>query len=432
MATVYLATTGSRLGARRWCALKVLHDKLSDQEQYSSMFFNEARIASEIAHPHVCNVFDYGSSNGQAYLAMDFLQGKSLANVAQACAGEDDLALHAARVARILADICEGLSAIHEYETSGEGPLRVVHRDISPDNLILGFDGFVKVIDFGLAKVPCRGEKTQSGILKGKISYIAPELLTGAPASASADLWSLGVVAWELLTGQRLFRRATDAGTLRSLVEHPVDPPSQLRPGLPPALDAIVLRALERDPTERYASARDFGAALWAFLGAQPKLIQHHDLRDWLSRLFPGERERLLSQLESPPALAPPDSAIHRARRSVRLRSGLLGRVSSALPTRHRRRAMVTALVLAGAVGLGLFRWGSGRTATLSAGAIPNANALPAGMAFRGQPLRFRDDKAALVSSAGFVVEVKRSPDASEVIVHVRPSPPAAQLSAAP
>jgi serine/threonine protein kinase len=420
MATVYLATGGARLGNRRWCALKVLHDKLNEHEQYLSMFLNEARIASEIAHPHVCGVFDYGCINGQAYLAMDFLQGKSLASLGQVCTEADDPTEHARRIARILADTCEGLSAIHEYGTVSEGQLNVVHRDISPDNLILGFDGFVKVIDFGLAKVACRGEKTQSGILKGKISYIAPELLSGNPASASADIWSLGVVAWELLTGKRLFRKATDAETLRALTEQAIAAPSAVRPGLPVQLDAVVLRALERDPLRRYATAREFGADLWMFLHSQPKLPQHHDLRDWLEQLFPGEHAQILRRLESVPASAPAEGDPRQVQRSLRLLNGLRGRVSGALPPRPRLRALAAALVAAVIVGLGLFRWGAGKPHGLS-GAMAMANALPSRSKSAAEPMQLRDDSPQLASASDFVVEVQRSSDSSEVVVHVRP-----------
>jgi serine/threonine-protein kinase len=400
--------------------LKVLHDKLSEQGHYSSMFLNEARIASEIAHPHVCGVFDYGCVNGQAYLAMDFVQGKSLAALGQACAKSDDPVEHALRVARILADTCEGLSAIHEYGTVSKGQLHVVHRDISPDNLILGFDGFVKVIDFGLAKVATRGEKTHSGILKGKISYIAPELLGGSPASASADIWSLGVVAWELLTGERLFRKATDAETLRALTEQAIAPPSEVRPGLPVELDRIVLGALERDPAQRYASARDFCAYLWGFLRSQPKLPQHHDLSAWLEHLFPDEHARLLRHLESAPVSAPPEGDPRQAQRSLRLLNGLRSRVSSTLPARPRLRTVTAALIAAAIVGLGLFRWGAGRPRGFSE-ANATANALPARSRMLAEPMQLLEESGQPTSAADFVVEVQRSSDSSEVLVHVRP-----------
>jgi serine/threonine-protein kinase len=423
MATVYLAAGGARLGNRRWCALKVLHEKLNDREHYLSMFLNEARIASEICHPHVCSVFDYGCVNGQAYLAMDFVHGKSLASVGRACEN-DDLEQHALRMARILADTCEGLSAIHEYGTLSEGRLHVVHRDISPDNLILGFDGFVKVIDFGLAKVACRGDKTESGILKGKISYIAPELLSGHPATPSADIWSLGVVAWELLTGVRLFRKATDAETLRALSEQPISPPSAVRPGLPPELDATVLRALERDPALRYASAADFAANLWNFLRSRASCPQHRELGAWLEQLFPGEHEQMLRRLEAVPPPAPGEAESRQVRRSLRLLNGLRGHVRGALPARPRTRILASALVAAAVVGLGLFHWGSSRPRGILEAFTAGSLASPA--IAQAEPMQ----PARALAPSGFVVEVERSPHSSEVVVHVRATPMSDQLSA--
>ncbi len=410
MATVYWATGGAQLGMRRVCALKVLHDKLTSRENYLAMFFNEAKIASEITHPHVCGVFDYGTAGDKAYLAMDYVRGKSLAAISRAWGDLVDPQLHAQRIARIIADACEGLSAIHEHRSTSEPELRVVHRDVSPDNLILGFDGFVKVIDFGLAKIGERGEKTQSGILKGKVSYIAPELLHGDPPTPSADIWSLGVVAWELLTGKRLFRKDTDAETLHAIVEQAIEAPSKVRPGLPSNLDAIVLRALSRKPAERYRTMAEFGAALWGFLRTRAELVQHRDLRAWLAELFPGEEADLRARIESiahTPALSVPPAA----RRSSELLGRVRARFGRALPARRQSRWVVAALAAVVCCGWAAFQWS-------------NAHAHPLGTS-RASLAGF----SGLTSGAeqhigdGLVVEVERAND-SEVTVHVRAEAP--------
>lgn len=419
MATVYLASGAGKLGTRRCCALKVLHQKLSNSETYLSMFLNEARIASEISHPHVCSVFDYGCVKGQAYLAMDFLAGKSLASLSQACGEIADPELHARRIARILADACEGLSAIHEYRSPSEGHLHVVHRDISPDNLVLGFDGFVKIIDFGLAKIECRGERTQSGILKGKISYIAPELLRGDAASASADIWSLGVVAWELLTGQRLFRKLSDAETVRAISEQEVLAPSQVLNGLPTRLDAIVLRALQRDPSLRYPTAADFSRDLWEFMRSQSTIVQHRELGDWLEQLFPGEREQTLRRLESVAASIPEEERPRRVQRNLRLLQGLRGRVSRALPARRSTRALGAVLVATAVIGVGVLRW----TREAPRAVWPNTTSAGhfsrAGLDGESSALHL-EPQARWVSPAGFAVEIERGARDSDLIVHVR------------
>jgi serine/threonine-protein kinase len=421
MATVYLASGGAQLGNRRFCALKLLHDKLGERDNYLSMFFNEARIASEISHPHVCGVFDYGSVGSQTYLAMDYVRGKSLAAVSRALGEIVDPKRHAARIARILADACEGLGAIHDHRSPLEGELRVVHRDISPDNLILGFDGFVKVIDFGLAKISGRGDKTQSGILKGKVSYIAPELLHGDHASPKTDIWALGVVAWELLTGKRLFRKATDAETLRAITEQAVEAPSKVLLGLPSNLDSVVLRALARDPGERYASTAEFGAALWDFLRTRAELVQHPELGAWLAELFPGEEARTRAELQGLPHA--PLSTAPTARRSVQLLNHLRTRALRVVPRRKQSRWFAAAFAAVVCCGWGALKWSTFHARHVP-GALHTASAalLPSILA---QAELGPSDHAATFAQAkadpSFTVDVERSNGGSEVIVHVRP-----------
>jgi serine/threonine protein kinase len=293
MATVYLAEGGPRSTARGLFALKVPHASLSAQPSYVQMFLREAELASQIDHPHVCRVFAYGRQKGVAYLAMEYLRGRSLAWILKRLGKVRDPARHGAIAARLLADACEGLQAIHEHGRELVPPPRVVHRDISPENLFLTHQGFVKIIDFGLAKVETTRDKTAPGIVKGKLSYIAPELLLGDVATARSDLWSLGVVAWELLTGQRLFHEQTDLDTVLRVQKQVIARPSSVLPGLPRELDRIVMRALQRDPANRYRSAAEFAEALWAFL-AKRKIVQHSDLAVWLS------------QAVAPPVLAVP------------------------------------------------------------------------------------------------------------------------------
>jgi serine/threonine-protein kinase len=335
MATVYLAEGGPRSSLRGLFALKVPHASLSAQPSYVQMFLREAELASRIDHPHVCRVFAFGRRKGVAYLAMEYLRGRSLASIAKRLGQIEAPARHGALVARLLADVCEGLQAIHEHGQELVPPPRVVHRDISPENLFLTEHGFVKIIDFGLAKVETTRDKTAPGIVKGKFSYIAPELLLGEVATARSDLWSLGVVAWELLTGKRLFHGQTDLATLDLVRTHVIARPSSVVPGLPRELDRIVLRALERDPANRYRDAAELATALWAFL-AKGKAVQHSDLAAWAREsgiarpARAGERSRLLDAARS-------------------LRQWRSWRVA--------RRSAVTVIGIALALTLSSFRW---------------------------------------------------------------------------
>ncbi|MGC4087709.1 MAG: serine/threonine-protein kinase [Polyangiaceae bacterium] len=294
MAKVYLAESANS-GVRRYYAVKVPHDEYANAPDFVRMFENESSLAAQLQHPHVCCAHDFGHFDGKPYLAMEFLRGRSLAALRAVLRPADDPLLHAARCARILADACEGLQAVHEHGSGQNPPPRVVHRDISPDNLLLTTDGFVKIIDFGLAKVETRREKTEPGLLKGKMAYIAPELLSGESPSVRSDVWSLGVVAWELLTGRRLFNEPTDVTTLVAVREQVLVAPSTWVPGLPKALDAVVMRALERDPERRFQSAEEFGRELWAFMTAERRVVRHAELAAFLHEHFPADRDVLQS-----------------------------------------------------------------------------------------------------------------------------------------
>jgi serine/threonine-protein kinase len=296
MANVYLACVdgpNENGGLRRVVALKVLHPNLTADPQFVDMFFDEARVASLIHHPFVCNVIDFGAAEGTYFLAMELLVGESLKKIRRAIArraAETDPARHAAYVARVLADSCEGLHAAHELCDARGRPLEVVHRDVAPDNLFVTYDGVVKVVDFGVAKLAHARHRTRTGIIKGKMDYIAPELLRGDRADRRADVWGLGVVLWEMLTLKRLFHRPTDVATLGAVLGSEVTPPSKVRAGLPEELDHIVLRALARDPDLRYPSARDLGRDLTRFLVSRGEVVGHAELSDWMEQIFPGGR----------------------------------------------------------------------------------------------------------------------------------------------
>jgi serine/threonine-protein kinase len=214
-----------------------------------------------------------------------------------------------------LADACEGLHAAHEACDDSGQPLDVVHRDVAPDNLFLTYDGVVKVVDFGVAKVARGRHRTRTGIIKGKMDYIAPELLRGARADRRADIWGLGAVLWEMLTLRRLFRRSTDVATLGAVLGMDITPPSKVRTGLPKELDAIVMRALARSPGERYATARDMGRDLVRFLAQRGEAVGNADLSDWMDQIFPGGRSvsRQLLQIASRPGTDEAVSCVRQA-----------------------------------------------------------------------------------------------------------------------
>src|SRR6266542_4214273 len=260
MAILYLVRVTARAGFDRFVALKRIHAHLLKEPGFVEMFVDEAHVASRIVHPNVCSVFDYEAQGDDHYIAMEYLMGEPLSRVSHAMQTEKDVpSVERASylVARIVADACEGLHAAHELR-DGEGrPLNVVHRDVSPQNLFLTYDGALKVLDFGLVRTAQCLHKTKTGIVKGKFAYLAPEALSNEPLDRRTDIWGLGVVLWELVTRQPLFLRESEADTVLAAASAKIPPPSQACPGIPAELDQIVLKALARNREDRYATARE-------------------------------------------------------------------------------------------------------------------------------------------------------------------------------
>ncbi|MCB9611587.1 MAG: serine/threonine protein kinase [Sandaracinus sp.] len=286
MGAVYLAREEREGGITRHVALKKIHDHLAKDTAFVTMFLDEARIASRIHHPHVCTVFEYGKVEGTYFIAMEYIRGLPMSELLHEL-GKESPESSPERLSlgvRLLIQACEGLHAAHELRDERGQSLQVVHRDVSPHNLFLSLDGTLRVLDFGIARAADRLAETTHGRVKGKFAYMAPEQALGKEVDRRSDVFALGVVLWELLTLQRLFKRDAPAETILALVNQPVAPPSSIAPDVPPELDGIALKALARDPAERYATARDLARALERTLRSGTAAA---DVADWLERLFP-------------------------------------------------------------------------------------------------------------------------------------------------
>ncbi len=301
MASVFLAQARQgrqTLGLPRFVALKCIRPDLATDPRFHEMFLDEARIAIQIKHANVCNVLDFDEHHGTYYLAMEFLSGQTLAAVqrqlttttARGATEPAGAALYAV-FARILESVCEGLHAAHEATNNDGTPLHIVHRDVSPENLFVTYDGNVKVFDFGGAYAAERDHATRTGFLKGKCRYLAPEVLGGNKPDRRADIWALGVVAWEMLVQRHLFDQPNDLAILRAVGEMEIPPPSTLCPGLPSLLDEVVMRALERDPDKRYQTSREFGRALNRFLVEYGQVVGIAEISEFMHALFPEGME---------------------------------------------------------------------------------------------------------------------------------------------
>lgn len=264
MATVYLARATGSAGFERVVAVKVIHPHLAAEQEFVEMFLDEARIAAKIHSPHVAGILDLGEDAGFYYMVLEYIDGETLsALLRQLRPGDQRLPLAAAL--QILADACEGLVAVHNLRDPDGRPYGLVHRDMSPQNLIITFDGWTKIVDFGLVKATGL-RNSHTGHLRGKLAYMAPEQVKGRALSARTDLFALGVILWEMLTGRRLFAGDGDAETLDNVVRCEVPPLAEYRPDLPPGVDALLRRALAREPEDRYASAEAMLADIRALL----------------------------------------------------------------------------------------------------------------------------------------------------------------------
>ncbi|MEJ7732762.1 MAG: serine/threonine-protein kinase [Polyangiaceae bacterium] len=266
MATVHLARIDGPGGFHRWVAIKRIHPHLVDNDQVVDMFLDEARMAAGISHANVAQVFDLGKDEHSYWIAMEYLHGEPLREIMRHLEA-DGAPMSPDLAARICADAAEGLHAAHEVRGKSGQLLGLVHRDVTPHNLIVGFDGSTKVVDFGIALAAERLSATlQHGQLKGKLAYMSPEQIRNDPVDRTTDVFALGIVLWELTTAQRLFRRDTDLDTLERAQACDVPLPSQLVPNYPPELERIVMRALARDRQHRFATAREMSRALQTFL----------------------------------------------------------------------------------------------------------------------------------------------------------------------
>lgn len=301
MAEVYAAVDRAD-PARRLCAVKRLLPTLAEDRELVRMFLDEARLTVQLDHPGIVAVHELGRIGAGYYMAMDYVPGRDLRAL---------VALHRGRgepvpvevAAHVVARAADALDHAHRRRGADGADLRVVHRDVSPGNVILGFDGGVRVIDFGIASAAPRGPGG-GAVLRGKFGYMSPELVRGLPVDRRSDVFGLGIVLHELLAGARLFTGPTELATMERVRAAEVRPPSAARPGLPPELDAVVLRALAREPEDRFAWASELSAALapWARLGpGSPAAALARRMAEWFPEELRAEEARRARALAAAP-----------------------------------------------------------------------------------------------------------------------------------
>jgi eukaryotic-like serine/threonine-protein kinase len=261
MATVHLGRMRTSAGVTRTVAIKRMHPHLLAEADFASMFLDEARLAMRIQHPNVVGTFDVSATDTELLLVMDFVLGESLDKLLRKARAERR-SPPVGVICSVVAGVLAGLHAAHEARDEGGQPLDIVHRDVSPQNVIVGVDGVPRVVDFGVARAAGRLHTTEHGQIKGKLAYMAPEQLTMAKMDRRVDVFAAAAVLWEGLVGQRLFGGDNPGATVANVLDKEIVAPSAINPDVPAPIDAIVLRGLARHPDLRFSTAREMASAL--------------------------------------------------------------------------------------------------------------------------------------------------------------------------
>jgi eukaryotic-like serine/threonine-protein kinase len=261
MATVYLGRAEGARGFERQVAIKAMHPHLAEDPEFVTMFLDEARMAANIRHPNVVPTLDVAEEGGQLFLIMEYVEGLSLHALKRALKKQHG-SVPLPIALRVALDMLAGLHAAHELTTADGAPMKLVHRDVSPQNVLVGVDGVSRIMDFGIARAEIRITATQGAQVKGKTAYMAPEQIRAQPIDRRSDVYAAGIVAWELITGERLYRADNEGSLVQMVLEGATRTPSQLNPAVTPEIDAVCMRALTLSPDERWQTAADFAEAL--------------------------------------------------------------------------------------------------------------------------------------------------------------------------
>jgi serine/threonine protein kinase len=306
MAEVFLAKQYGESGFEKLLVVKRIHGHLSHESEFVNLFVDEARISVRLQHPNIVQVFDFGRVEDHYYIAMEYVEGRDLRRLL-ARLSEQRRLLPPELSAFVVHEACRGLDFAHKLEDRQGRPLGIVHRDIAHSNLLLSYNGELKVTDFGVAKARDRIRSTEGRLLLGRAEYMSPEQASGIAVDARSDVFSLGVVFWEMLTGRRLFKAESKVASLELVRSADPAPPSSLNPGIPFHLERIAMKALARAPEDRFADARAFQVELAGFLHPATTDSLREDLGAFMKLHFEddlaADRRRLDINSGSPPAL---------------------------------------------------------------------------------------------------------------------------------
>jgi serine/threonine-protein kinase len=345
MATIYLGRLQGPVGFSRFVAVKRLHPHYAKEAQFVSMFLDEARLAAQVRHPNVVPTLDILATEGELFVVMECVQGESLAKLFKAVTDRGEK-IPPRIAAAIAVGMLHGLHAAHEARSARGEPLAIVHRDVSPQNVLVGTDGVSRVLDFGIAKATGRIHETRDGQVKGKLPYMAPEQLRGEPLTRQTDIYAASVVLWETLTGQWCFDGPNDGAIIAKVFEGAVPPPSRVEPAVPRALDEVLRRGLARDKSQRWATAREMAIAIERVIAP----ASAYEVGDWVERNAGEELAKRAAQIAEVEAgvaalQMPEQSRVLSALRSASEMQGLMAAASAAAALggpRSSRAALLT------------------------------------------------------------------------------------------
>jgi serine/threonine protein kinase len=295
MAEIFLAQSKGAAGFEKQVVIKRVLPELGEDSTFVEMFLQEARLGARLSHPNIVQIFDFGQVDGCYFIAMEFVDGRSLIDMVVK-ARRSGVELPIPVLVKIISNVAEGLHYAHSAVDNRGQPLNVVHRDISPSNILVSFGGAVKITDFGIAKASLAVHQTRSGVIKGKYSYMSPQQCMGEPVDHRADLFSLGVVLFEISTCRRLFARKNEALTIHTLLHEPIPRPSAVVDDYPEILEQIVMHCLARDPQDRYQDSRSLHQDLERYLADAGNTVSAMDIADLMKKVYPAEVRESLPQ----------------------------------------------------------------------------------------------------------------------------------------
>ena len=292
MAEVFRAKTIGVEGFERVLAVKRILPNIAEDEEFITMFIDEAKIAVQLSHATIAQIFDLGRVEDSHFIALEFVHGKDLRAIYDRCKQkliDGSAVMPIAMTCFVIMKACEGLDYAHNKRDQRGSELHLVHRDVSPQNILISYEGEVKLIDFGIAKAAGKASKTQQGILKGKFGYMSPEQVRGLPVDRRSDVFALGIILYELLTGERLFVGESDFATLEKVRNVEILPPSTYNRKVGDELERICMKALAKDVEDRYQNAIDLHDDLQAWMYSAGEFYARKDLASWMKRVFAKE-----------------------------------------------------------------------------------------------------------------------------------------------